>query len=286
MSNYVQEVLDQLREERGTNETITISTDFEGVKIALVPLTLLNIDEEYQRTENLSLIRANNIKDHFDNALCGVVTVFYRNGKYYVSDGMHRVLAKALLGHHYILANIITGTYEEEVNHFINQAGNSRRPSAYDRLKAKASIAESPAKEIFEVCRKYNISIIPRTKGSINGSISCVSLIERLAEKNGIDHLDHVLHFLCKTGWSNEKTGLINFWVSATSVMLRRIGSLDCSGATKLMIEDRMEEKYKTTRPVTFLSEAMVHFEGRLPECSAVAKYNRFLIEQFRQECE
>ena len=283
--NPVQAALDKLSEERGV-EQIRAQMTVGEKKLASIPLSLLNIDERYQRTENFSLSRAEKIARNFKEDYCGVITVFYRNGKFWVSDGMHRVMARILRGDEEIVASIISGDsvedgYVHEVMTFVEQATNTRRPSAYDRLKALASIDQSPAKEIMEICNKYKISIVPRTTKAVNGTISCVSLILNLVRVHGTTHLDEVLGFLCGCGWNEQDMGLTRYYVSLASFVIRLLK--DENKSTKEMILLTLEERLRKITPKQYQAEAIVKHLNFQVE-TAMFRHMRELIDEIKEE--
>lgn len=65
-------------------------------KIAFVPIGEMIVDQAYQGRSNTRIV--NKIAENWDNDLAGVVVLSYRDGKYYVVDGQHRVLAAQKAG--------------------------------------------------------------------------------------------------------------------------------------------------------------------------------------------
>ena len=56
-----------------------------------VPLELLNIDLSYQRTETFDVVRANKIARDFHKSELDPIHISYRDGKFWIVDGQHRV---------------------------------------------------------------------------------------------------------------------------------------------------------------------------------------------------
>lgn len=263
--NYVEEKLDELRKERGENEAITYATEFAGRKFALIPLTLLHIDETYQRTENFSIKRVHKIVDEWDHDREGVITVFFRNNKYFVSDGMHRVMAHILREDYFIVASIGKDLgYQHEVETFRDQEVNARRPSAYDRLKANAAIGDPLANDVFNTCKANGFTISPKKKASESKMLCCSSLITKIVQIYGKEHLDDILEVLLESNWANDTLGLSRIFISVISYGIRTISNIIRKSDTHRLF---CEENYigfclpallKQISPRRFEAEALV----------------------------
>lgn len=276
--NYVQEQLDLLRKEKGAEDAeIKYAMEFCGVKFAEIPLVLINIDESYQRTENFSLSRAINIKNNFRPEACGAISVNYRNGKYYASDGMHRIMAKILKGEDSIVCSLTAKTFEEEVINFVEQAKYSRRPSAYDRLKAKAAIGMYPAREIINTCRIHGLEPAPNIRKNLTHKIHCISYIERLTESFGVSHLDDLLDFVVKAGYAEQPGGLAHCYLSVFSQTIRKIEKENPE--QKMEILDAIAEELKNIPPIILSSKAISKYD-RCQKPTAMLKYLKDMTEE------
>ena len=96
-----------------------------------VPIELLNIDLSYQRTETFDVIRANKIARNFRKNELDPIHISYRDGKFYIVDGQHRVYAFILLNRKYIAGRMDYMTFTEEVKAFMHQH-EDKKLSPYD----------------------------------------------------------------------------------------------------------------------------------------------------------
>ena len=72
-------------------------SEWEDVEVALVPISELFLDRDYQRTKLKSKV-LQHIYEHFDVREFAPVVVSQRGRRYYIIDGQHRAVALAALG--------------------------------------------------------------------------------------------------------------------------------------------------------------------------------------------
>ena len=72
-------------------------------EIISLPLYKLNVTETSQR-DKLNKKKINDIIKDFDPNLLGIITVSYRDGKWYIIDGQHRAIAlNTIFGDEYLV---------------------------------------------------------------------------------------------------------------------------------------------------------------------------------------
>ena len=133
-------------------------------RIASVPVSLMKLDESYQREIDKSNIQK--LVRDWDNDRCDFLLVSFRDDRFYVVDGQHRYTAAGYKGVKTLPCIILTGlTRKEEARIFSRQNENVKKLTIYDVFKANiingdTSIPEIKIDmEINEVCKKHNIKI-------------------------------------------------------------------------------------------------------------------------------
>ena len=108
----------------------------------------LNVDRDlYQRKKHMD--KVSRIVSVWDERIANEPKVSYRNGKFYVFDGQHTILAREALNNDKpvdILCKVYTGlTVHDEALLFALQMGISSKPSSGERLRANIFGEESEA---------------------------------------------------------------------------------------------------------------------------------------------
>lgn len=102
--------------------TASAPNALKNVKFTLLDAQLLYIDHSYQCIESRNIWSLINI---YDSNMFGTIEVSYRNGKLFVVNGVHRVVAAIVNGEQYLLAKIHTDwTQEQESEMFWHQNDN------------------------------------------------------------------------------------------------------------------------------------------------------------------
>ena len=154
------------------------SQNYNGVSYASIPLHLLHIPT-YQRQLHSSVAK---IAAAWDDKKCGSITVSFRDGKFYVIDGQHRVAAAKLAGRINIFSMILTGlSREDEINMFVNQNQNCKIVSAYDKIYAQSDGDIAPGAELVAMCKAANIKL--KNRGSAGpGELACAAVLRNAPE--------------------------------------------------------------------------------------------------------
>ena len=116
----------------------------ENARLQWLKVGLLNVDHAYQR-QRLYEPQVRAIAREFNWAFFGALTVKQRDGKYYVTDGQHRLAAAIRRGDIPSVPCSITESagIEEEARSFVNTNSNRKTVSAYDKYRAMV-VAKNP----------------------------------------------------------------------------------------------------------------------------------------------
>lgn len=207
-----------------TNANVTINTATEatetmahvvmnntyelwGKRIASVPVELLELDHAYQRTETGN---ANKLAENWDDTACEFLLVSFRDGKFYIIDGQHRMIAAKIKGIKSLPCVILTGlTRSEEARRFSVQGVGRKVLTPNDTFKANLECGNTEYKEVAtdmeikRICDKYNITI---TKSNFNPNINpkrlrSISRARIIVNSSGAVCLEWILDTITNSNW-------------------------------------------------------------------------------------
>lgn len=182
---------------------------FAGKRIAEVHVDVLDRDDNYQRKPDEYHVAK--IAAEWDDDSCAVILVSYRDGKLYVIDGWHRVLAARRAGKQTLAAQIYTGlTAQQEANIFRNQDANKGNVSLYDKHRAAVFEGVPEACILDTILGKFHLTIRANHSKENGNTTQCISSLAAvqsiLANKDlGPDCLTWVLQLMNDANWFVEK---------------------------------------------------------------------------------
>lgn len=207
-----------------------------GKKIADIPVDLLELDHSYQRIETGN---AKKIADNWDKEACEFLLVSYRNGKFYVIDGQHRLIAAKIKGIESLPCVIFTGlTKSEEARRFSIQGNGRKKLTPNDTFKANLECGNTEYKEVAtdmeikRICDKYGVTI---TKSNFNLNCSpkrlrSISRPRIIINGTGSECFEWILNVITNSNWDEcvdayEKDMLMLF--RAYYIEHTRIGNME-----------------------------------------------------------
>jgi hypothetical protein len=200
-----------------------------------LPVDVLLIDPVYQR--KLSHTQVNDIVRDFNPRRFGVLKVSFRDGKYYVIDGQHRLAAARLLDYKRVPCIIEAGmTQQSEAEDFSNQQDNMRRVSTLARFMSSLAAGNPYSIEIYKSVTTFDYTIqgfgIDCTSADCISSVATLQAIAHLPE--GLTLLDWTL-YLIRTTWNGQSKATLGFVISGTAAFLRRFGcdNINCENFSK-----------------------------------------------------
>lgn len=172
--------------------------EMNGVKYIELPLSLLVLDEEYQRgaKDNWRKIAA-----EWDDYKAGNIIVSYRGARFIVIDGANRCRAAMSIGKETINSIIYTGlTLEEEAILFAEQDENKRRVTQAEKLNAKRVGKDESALAISDICKEYGIGT-NRSWSKNAVYLGSISAAQQLFANHGSSGLRWAFEVVREAGW-------------------------------------------------------------------------------------
>ena len=219
----------------------------------MVPVEDLYIDESYQRPVQSHV---NTIAREWDDMKCDPLKINYRqDGRLYVWDGQHRLVALRIMGVDYVLCVITVGlTQEQEAALFGCQGNGIKKPDPYDIFKANVCAGEEIDTAIKEMCDKYDLAVNRNNKRA--GNLSCLTLAREIFKRGAEDreYFEWVLELLHEAKW-NEFAQSHCHRVVNSLYEIRKI-----AGEENVFVQKRIVDYLKKTNPDNLLISATIKY--------------------------
>lgn len=161
--------------------------------------------QAYQR--NIDQKRISYIATNYDPHKFGIIKVSFRDGKYYVYDGQHRITAFKVLNNNqdgFVKCEVHYGlTYEDEAKYFAEQYLGSKNVSIVYRWKALYEAKEEPVYSIVNSVRAIGIDV-KFTKVKAANRIIAFKQLNDMWLKLGSDKTLKILSLLKRTWITDE----------------------------------------------------------------------------------
>lgn len=160
----------------------------------------------YQRKPKGELVKA--IANNFDWDLFGVISVSYRDGKYWIVDGGHRVAGLSLKDKSAkVLCCVWEGlSYEEECAKFLKFNSQRNSLNAAEKFHAKVEEGNPEAIDIVTIMKKFNFSYAGSNITNCD-IIKPINAVEYIYSKYGSKVLNNTLGII-KSTWLGDKESL------------------------------------------------------------------------------
>lgn len=176
-------------------------------RIASVPVSLMRLDKSYQRETNNENIQKL-IRD-WDNDRCDFLLASYRDEKFYVVDGQHRLTAAKYKGIEELPCIIFTGlTREQEARLFARQNENVKKLTIYDVFKANIANGDTSIPEIKidveidRICKKHDIKVkVTNRYTHKERTLRSLSATRRIIGVHGVECAEWIFDTVDKTNW-------------------------------------------------------------------------------------
>lgn len=165
-------------------------------RIQEVPLGKTTTSPKVQR--ELKAHRVNELLANFDLDFFGQPAVSWREGKYFIIDGQHRIAAlKAWLGEGWeiqkIECRVYQGLSESEEADMFDRLNNALLVSAFDRFRIRVEAGRDEESEIAKVLKQENLVI---SRDEVPGAVSAVGTLVRVYERSDADVLGKTLRII------------------------------------------------------------------------------------------
>lgn len=261
-----------------------------GILEADLPIDFLTVEDGedgYQRDHTLPTDEAliNKIAANWDWSLCKTISVSYRDGWFWVTDGWHRVEGARKAGITDLPCCIYVGqSRSDEATQYRKQNNApSKKMSAFDDFKAAlvqtGSDADPVVFEVLRVCESLPQRVLC-TPGNEEGSarLSALKSAYNICKKDGPDALYWILKVIQDSGWHSSTRAynqtiikaLRNIYLSNTDrlgVASREIVKVN-QGVEPRQIKARAIDKFPHAKGD--LQAMTKYWESVLPERKAV----------------
>lgn len=208
---------------------ISNKTEIGGKQFCLIPLSLLEVDEEYQRLSTINMSKIYDLANHWDENKCDPVLVspHPETCSFAVIDGTHRFIVKGIRKEEMIVASIATGLSKDPNERQIQEAELfSEQNTHVDKLspadKHRAYVKRGIKKYcVLNEClngrnlliSKRELKNLPKEKQDsliadgykiLTGYSAAVSVA---AMTNGKEVLTNILNIIEKSGWNLAYNG-------------------------------------------------------------------------------
>lgn len=193
-----------------------------------LPIKDLSMDEGYQR--RLGSYRLQQIANHYDPKYAGVIYVNLRDdGRLFVVDGQHRVVAAGMAGHTSMLAYVWVGLTQAEEADMFDKVNCHRGPvPALDRFRARLMAGEKKARMIQAAIDASGVTVPMRSaqggKGAPKNTFVAITAAETVWDHDGgAEMLTRVLSILSHT-FDGDSAALSSNALRGLAFFLNRYG--------------------------------------------------------------
>ena len=195
------------------------------------------------------------IAKDFNEGLIGVLIVSYRDGRYYVVDGQHRLEAAKKVGIEDVICQVHTGlTYEEEANLFREYNRQRKGLSAHDMFKAALEAKDPIAIDIMNLVDKYDFKL-PLYSAKVDNYITATAAVQSIYKRIGSSGFERLLKLLRDT-WNGERSSLERNFMNGLSLFIKLhsdefddeefIKKLSKVSPESILREGRLDAKFST----------------------------------------
>jgi hypothetical protein len=204
---------------------VTKTANTCGYEYRKLMSNMLFTDTSYQRSVDAA--RVDRIVENFDPRVANTLKVSSRDGRFYVFDGAHTLMAlKKLNGDTPFLVDckVFSGlAYEDEAYLFALQNGQSKDVAFGVRLRAML-ISKSPEAEAFRAhTENAGLALVDRPGSASKHTIAALAKAYKLYEDFGPEKYEQVLKLIADT-WDGAAWSLTSYVLGGVSVFLKEYG--------------------------------------------------------------
>ena len=196
-------------------------------EIISLPLYKLNVTETSQR-DKLNKKKINDIIKDFDPNLLGIITVSYRDGKWYIIDGQHRAIAlNTIFGDEYLVdCKVIRNIPQQKESIYFVKLNDSSTPLQYaDKAKGLFYGEDETIVTLSNLCKKngVDLGIFKDNRATADSRITAVKALVVTYKKIGEEKTDRLIKLLNDT-WDGKSTAFKQEMIKAVGVILSLYG--------------------------------------------------------------
>lgn len=195
------------------------------VYVTALAVSEIFADPTYQR--DVDPKRVKKMSETWDRRLAGILEVSDRGDaaapRYAVIDGQHRWAAAALLEcPPNLVANVHAAlTVADEAALFDKLNRQRKQTGPWDHWKARRAAADPVVAEIEAIVQKHGLMV---NMSPCDGSIACVTAMEKVVQLGGIPLLDNTLELICGV-WDNRRDAFDTQIVRGIALVLYHLNS-------------------------------------------------------------
>lgn len=248
-------------------------TIHEKSEIISLPVHKLNTTYTSQRAlRNKKL--AESIASDFNIHLFNPIIVSYRDGKWYVIDGQHRLYGvKKRFGDDYLVdCKVIRGlTQQEESKLFVLLNDSSKQLNYADKAKGLYYSDDETMVNLFNICKSHGVEfgIDDDKRASTDGRITAIKAIVDTYNKIGADQTNRLVRLLNDT-WDGKSTAFRQEMIKAVGVIL--------SLYSRELDDRKFEKKLSKVNPTELIRMAK---NDRVTSAKTEAKIARIMVQNY-----
>lgn len=153
------------------------------------------------------------LEDTWNIKKCGALTVSFRDGKYWVIDGQHRLEILKKLGFKSAACDVLLDlSIEEEASLFSTQNENVNTLKASEKMRADLVAKQEYAIKLQKACDDFNLTIVERDKNKMH--LSSALTVMTIAKKD-MECIEFIFRLLQNINWDNDKESYTACIISA-----------------------------------------------------------------------
>ena len=177
--------------------------------------------------------KVDEIFNEYDDNLVGLITVSFRDGRYYVIDGQHRITAikKKFGSNAVVMCRVIMGLTVKDEAWYFNKINKSHQDiNSNDNFNSGYYAEDPTVMGVIGVGKKYNISFGNKNLNgmkNIKFRVKAVDTAQNIYNRYGQEVFDRVCRVLSE-GFIDEQSAFNASLMEATAIVLNTYGK-DCS---------------------------------------------------------
>ena len=154
-----------------------------------IPVDQIDVDSSYQRETSIG--RSRRIASEFDWRKCGAVVVSKRDGRYYATDGGHRVLAIRLRPDLDVVPCLVFElAVEVEAASFVAMGKNRKNLGGLDLWKAQIRAGDPACLQAQSLCKRYGYDV---KKSKRPDTIAAAQTLLKLNKRGCLEQVLYIL---------------------------------------------------------------------------------------------
>lgn len=213
------------RENAALNSAVRMCTDTCGYEYRQLMSNALFTDTSYQRPIDNALV--GKIVANFDPRVANTLKVSYRDGRFFVFDGAHTLLAlKRVHGDapFPVDCKVYFGlTYEDEAYLFALQTGESKDVAFGVRLRAMLISKSAEAEDFRMRTANAGLALADGSSSASKNTIAALAKAYRLYTDRGAREYERILRLIADT-WDGAAWSLTSYILGGVGAFLKEYG--------------------------------------------------------------